>query len=41
MDRGTWQATVHGIARVGQVLVTKPPPAAIREALNASQIYPL
>ena len=26
MDRGAWQATVHGVARVGHDLVTKPPP---------------
>ena len=26
MDRGTWQATVHGVARVEHDLVTKPPP---------------
>ena len=26
MDRGAWQATVHGIARVGYDLATKPPP---------------
>ena len=26
MDRGTWQATVHGVIRVGQDLATKPPP---------------
>ena len=26
MDRGTWQATVHGVARDGHDLVTKPPP---------------
>ena len=25
MDRGAWQATVHGVTRVGQDLVTKPP----------------
>ena len=25
MDRGTWQATVHGVARVGHNLGTKPP----------------
>ena len=25
MDRGAWQATVHGITRVGHNLVTKPP----------------
>ena len=26
MDRGDWQATVHGVARVGHDLATKPPP---------------
>ena len=26
MDRGAWQATEHGITRVGHDLVTKPPP---------------
>ena len=26
MDRGTWRATVHRIARAGHDLVTKPPP---------------
>ena len=25
MDRGVWQATVHGIARVRHDLATKPP----------------
>ena len=25
MDRGAWQATVHGVARVGHNLATKPP----------------
>ena len=25
MDRGAWQVTVHGVARVGLVLATKPP----------------
>ena len=25
-DRGAWQATVHGVARVGHDLATKPPP---------------
>ena len=25
MDRGAWQAIVHGVARVGHDLVTKPP----------------
>ena len=27
MDRGAWQATVHGVARVGHNLVTKPTPS--------------
>ena len=26
IDRGAWQATVYGAARVGHDLVTKPPP---------------
>jgi len=26
MERGAWQTTVHGVARVGHDLVTKPPP---------------
>ena len=26
MDRGSWRATVHGVARVGYNLTTKPPP---------------
>ena len=26
MDRGSWQATVHWVARVGHDLATKPPP---------------
>ena len=26
MNRGAWQATVHGIARVEHNLATKPPP---------------
>ena len=25
-DRGAWRATVHGVARVGHDLATKPPP---------------
>ena len=28
MDGGVWQATVHGVARVGHDLATKPPPKA-------------
>ena len=30
MDRGAWQATVQGVARVGHTLVTRPPPRWIR-----------
>ena len=26
MERGAWQATVHGVVRVGYNLATKPPP---------------
>ena len=26
MDRGTWRAIVHGVARIGHNLATKPPP---------------
>ena len=26
MDRGAWQAIVHGVARVGHDLAIKPPP---------------
>ena len=29
MDRGAWQATVHGVTRVGHDLETKPPPPPI------------
>ena len=29
MDRGAWQATVHGVTRVGYNLATKPPPIFI------------
>ena len=29
MDRGAWPATVHGIARVGHYLATKPPPETV------------
>ena len=25
MERGAWQATVHGVTRVGHNLATKPP----------------
>ena len=29
MDGGAWQATVHGVTRVGHDLVTKPPPPCV------------
>ena len=29
MDRGAWQATVRGVARVGHDLATKPPPPTL------------
>ena len=31
MDREAWQATVHGVARVGHGLATKPPPGLIEK----------
>ena len=31
MDRGAWQVTVHGVARVRHDLATKPPPAPLFE----------
>ena len=30
MDRGAWQATVHGVARIGHDLTTEPPPPPIQ-----------
>jgi len=30
MDRGAWQATLHGVTRVGHDLATKPPPPPFR-----------
>ena len=30
MDRGAWQAIIHGVARVGHDLVTKPPPPSFK-----------
>ena len=29
-DRGTWWATVHGVARIGHDLVIKPPPPPLK-----------
>ena len=36
MDRGDWQATVHGVATVRHDLVTKPPPPPLE---NMSRIH--
>ena len=33
-DRGAWQATVHGITRVGHDLATKPPPPEKRSYIT-------
>ena len=30
MDRGAWQATAHGVKRIGHNLATKPPPPLVR-----------
>ena len=35
MDRGAWQVTVHGVARVRHDLVTKPPPPIMERELRA------
>ena len=37
MDKGAWQATVHGVARVRHDLATKPPPD-IRKGQEAERI---
>ena len=34
MDRGAWRATVHGLARVGHGLGTKPPRSTLRNGSN-------
>ena len=33
MDRGAWQATVYGVAKVGHDLATKLPPALYKNIL--------
>ena len=38
MDRGAWQATIHGVTRVGHDLVTKSPPPSILEIMSAIAI---
>ena len=40
MHRGAWQATVHGVARMGHNLVTKQPPYSLTTVLaNLLTIY--
>ena len=44
MDRGTWQATVHGVSRVRHDLATKPPPwieehSSLVHAVAKSQMW--
>ena len=34
MDRGAWQATVYGVARVGHNLATKPPGSAMEVSFS-------
>ena len=38
MDRGAWQATVHGVARVGHDLVMKAPPKDIKKQSRGTLI---
>ena len=38
MDRETWRAIVHGVARVGHDLGTKPPPPGCIKKAESSQI---
>ena len=33
MDREAWQATVHGVTRVGHDLVTKPQPPVLSKCI--------
>ena len=37
MDRRAWQATVHGVTRVGHDLATKPPPHRAHLASEPTQ----
>ena len=38
MDRGAWQATIHGITRVGHWLATKPlPPIGVTNAYTMNE----
>ena len=38
MDRGAWQATVYGVARVGHNFATKPPPLNIKLSCDENNL---
>ena len=40
MDRGAWQSTVHGVARVGHKLAIKPPPWTVAHKAPLSMGFP-
>ena len=40
MDRGAWQSTVHGVARVGHNLAIKPPPWTVAHKAPLSMGFP-
>ena len=40
MDGGASQATVHGVARVGHDLATKPPPTVSKCSKSANELHP-
>ena len=40
MDRGAWQATVHGATGVGHDLVTKPQPACLKKQKQETSSRP-
>ena len=37
MDRGVWQDTVHGVARVGHDLAPKPPPPPEQDEVKGTE----
>ena len=40
MDGRAWQATAHGVTRVGQDLATKPPPpSSVYSSAESKQYY--
>ena len=41
MDRGVWQAVVHGVVRLGHDLVTKPPPTVTHVPTNNPSLMPV